>query len=343
MHNNGCWPGQGCRRGRRPSLGVGRPTARWSPHSSSDGRIARLPACATPAEHLLGEQPLGEQPRTPAAAAKKRTASPTDRRRFVATPRFTDTATRRCRPVAVQISRFKCSAASRMPSPTTTTSWTRVARAQAVGVQDGKDQHRHVQGHVIDHDRATGGRLVVPVLGTGPLSRRRREELRVENAGIVVRKGEDVARHVDDTGLRRGLESGEVGPGQRPDRVRRARTRTRRSPPRPTASPADVAWARLGTRQGAGAAAAGAILAESTASNRHNDRNEPLEPDHHSHQRDQSHARETDTREQGSGQRTGTRDRGPRRSTEKRRRRTARRTNGSCPARLACIPRRARV
>ena len=190
--------------------------------------------------------------------------------------------------------------------------------------------------------------------------RRRREELRVENAGIVVGTGEDVARHVDDTGLRRGLESGDVGPSRRPgpgttrtNANTAVTTATNRQPgpvthlpsmpplvqrdpsrwsqPRAslgTRTAADAGWyhgigsgrgreralppqaesSRRAARQAAGAAPplrsaprgdpppAGtgrAILAESTASSRHNDRNEPLEPDHHSHHRDQSHARET--------------------------------------------------
>ena len=99
MHNNGCFarPGLPAGRritpGRRPSLGRRVTNGSTVSTQQPDGRIARLPACATPAEPLLGEQP-----RTPAAAAKKRRASPTDRRRFVATPRFTDAATRRNRP-----------------------------------------------------------------------------------------------------------------------------------------------------------------------------------------------------------------------------------------------------
>ena len=78
-----------------------------------------------------------------------------------------------------------------------------------VGVQDGKDQRLHIEGHAVDRDRLPeDSGVTVPAQGARCL---RREDLGVEGVRIVVRTGGDVARHVDDIGRARSVSRRPAG------------------------------------------------------------------------------------------------------------------------------------
>ena len=89
----------------------------------------------------------------------------------VTTSRFTYADTRRNTPVAIHVSRLKCSAASSTPSPPTT-SWSRVATAQASVCRTGKDQCRYFERDPLHHDRRSENNGVEPLSAQSTLGLR---------------------------------------------------------------------------------------------------------------------------------------------------------------------------